>query len=389
MHNRNHGMVLHKREYGADAAVVGTAPGVVTLLGSFTEAHEGGVLQVGLEQGVAVSISRRSDHSVYCYSAHYRERRRWGLTGMRLRAEDRWSNLFKGVILRLQTLGARVPGLNVAIAGDLPVEIGLGSSQAVGVAFTMALSELLGFPLEPDEAAQVAYHAESRFLERSVGFAGFLGAAVAREGHALYVDCRELDWYHERWNMPGYTLALTDTKKGPCASDEDYQEREDGGAHCIRAVCGSRGLSRGIGGVVAELEARLGSLPERARRAALHVVMENHRVQEARRMLMVNDAAGLGKLIVDSHESLRDLYEVSCPEVDWLVRHTKDLHGVCGTRLSGKRGGASVVTLLNEAAVPHYEEQLDRYERIFGFQPQLFTSTASAGVLVNTEQEVR
>ncbi len=387
-HNSKKVSTVHRRQFGAEGAVVASAPGTLNLMGSHTEPHEGGLMLLGMDVRAWVAVSRREDHSVHCYSSLYREPKKWGLTGLKMRTEDRWSNVIKGVLVRIRTLGARVPGLNVTIVSDIPPGVGLGSSQAVGLAFTIAVADLLGFPLDPDEAAQITFHAERRFLGKRVGFASFLGAAVAREEHALFIDCRELDWQHCRWNLRGCTVAVVDAGINGCTTEEDLREREEGCLHCIRSVSGGRGLSRDVGGLVAELEARLGSLPERARRSALHVAMENYRVHELRRLLLVGDTAGIGKLMLDSHESLRDLYEVSCPEVDWIVRHTREVDGVWGTRILSGAGGPSVVALLKASAVEQYQQELYGYERVFGLVPRLFTSTAAGGVAVQMEQEV-
>lgn len=378
----------HRREYQAEPYAEASAPGVVTLMGAHTEVHEGSVLMLGMPQRANVCASLREDHTIRCYSLEYDERRRWGLNSARVRVEDRWANQLKGIVRRLQTLGARVPGVDVTISSTIPAAVGVGASQAIGVAFSRAVAQAAGFPLDAEEAAQVAYYAESRFLEREVGFASFLAAALAKPGFALLVDCRTLESRHLRFAIPRHALYVVDPRIEGCANCDDFAEREEGVRYCLRRLAGASGLKRATGAVVAELEASLGTLPERARRYCLHVIMEEQRVHELGRLLLVNDAAAIGKTLLDSHESLRDLYEVSCPEVDWIVRHTRDLDGVCGTRLCSNRGGASVITLMRESAATRYREELAGYERIFGYQPRLFTSTASGGVAVDAEQEV-
>jgi galactokinase len=126
----------------------------------------------------------------------------------------------------------------------------------------------------------------------------------------------------------------------------------------------------------------MGLIPESTRKKCLHVVEENHRVLEAEEALRKKDLVAFGKLMNRSHESLRDLYEVSCPELDWLVKRAWETEGVYGSRLTGAGFGGCTVTLIEEDAVPRYREHILQYERIFGFRPELYLCKPSAGARI-------
>ena len=126
----------------------------------------------------------------------------------------------------------------------------------------------------------------------------------------------------------------------------------------------------------------MGLIPETTRKKCLHVVEENQRVLEAEEALRKKDLVAFGKLMNRSHESLRDLYEVSCPELDWLVKRAWETEGVYGSRLTGAGFGGCTVTLIEEDAIPAYQEHIVQYERIFGFQPELYICKPSAGARI-------
>jgi len=126
----------------------------------------------------------------------------------------------------------------------------------------------------------------------------------------------------------------------------------------------------------------MGTIPESTRKKCLHVVEENQRVLEAEEALRKKDLVTFGKLMNRSHESLRDLYEVSCPELDWLVKRAWETEGVYGSRLTGAGFGGCTVTLIEEDAIPLYREHIVAYERIFGFRPEIYVSKPSGGARI-------
>jgi len=135
-----------------------------------------------------------------------------------------------------------------------------------------------------------------------------------------------------------------------------------------------------------DLVESMGNLPEEIRRRSLHIVQEIRRVNDADDSLKRADFASFGKIISHSHESLRDLYEVSCPEIDWLVKRAQEIDGALGSRMTGQGFGGCTYTFIKEPAINEYKKRLDDYERIFGFHPVVYeTRPASGAKMVNTE----
>jgi len=123
----------------------------------------------------------------------------------------------------------------------------------------------------------------------------------------------------------------------------------------------------------------MGNLPEEIRRRSLHVVQEIHRVLDAGDYLLRADVSGFSRLIFSSHESLRDLYEVSCPEIDWMVKRAQEIPGALGSRMTGQGFGGCTYTIIKNEAVNEYRERLEDYERIFGFRPGIYEVKLATG----------
>jgi galactokinase len=135
-----------------------------------------------------------------------------------------------------------------------------------------------------------------------------------------------------------------------------------------------------------DLVEAMGALPEGLRRRCLHIVNELHRIDEAEEALVHRDLATLSKTILHSHESLRDLYEVSCPEVDWLVKRAGEIEGVVGARMTGSGFGGCTYTIIPDEAVEEYKDRFDDYERIFSFHPLIYeTRLATAAHIIEAK----
>ncbi|MFW5684471.1 MAG: galactokinase, partial [Spirochaetota bacterium] len=357
---------LHEQEYGEKPTVITSAPGVVNLMGAHTEATDGYLLVFGMDKRASVAASPRDDGSMRFLAADTGERKRTSSSALRYRHEDRFAGLAKGVLSRLQTLGAHVTGVNVTITSEVPSGIGLGASQAIGVALTSALSLVFGFLVDPLEAAQIAHYVEHTFLELPVGFATFLASSVVRDGHMLFLDSHKLDWSHVQSRLDGVTIFGINTHAPSALTSTEESERQ---LECVKCLELLSGRSNGCSFqefTTDELSSSIGRIPEEARRYCLHIVGENERVLNCMSALGRGDLERVGKLLSDSHESLRDLYEGTSPEVDWLVKHSNALPVVHGARLAGGSTGTCALVLGERRVGSALETMLHDYERIFG-----------------------
>lgn len=376
---------LHTSEYREAPNVVASAPGVANLMGAHTETSDGLLLLFGMNRRAVVAVSRRSDSSFRFFAPDLKERKRTSLSALKYRKEDRFANLPKSVISRLQTLGAHVGGANITVASEVPSGIGLGSSQSIAAALALALATLYGFRIDSLEAAQIAHHAEQSFMGRQVGLPTFVAAALSRSDSVMLVNAHKLDWTHIPFELNGHSLIGIHTHAPSPLTAEDVAKRTAECALCLKVLAdGRHGCS--LQDVSAqEVYASLGRVPEPARRHCLHVVAENERVMQMVEALRRQDITRVGKLLIQSHESLRDLYEVSTPEVDWLVKHAQEIRGVFGARLAGGNKSSCTLAIATSEAVEILRERLHDYERIFGFHPDLVPCRPDDGVRIDLQ----
>ena len=372
----------HRAEFDSVPEIVVSAPGTVNLMGAHTEESEGMVLQVGLNRRMFVALSRRKDQSLRFFAADYGERKRTTVSGLRYKREDRWANLVKGVISQLLQRQAAIPGINTTICGDVPSGIGLASSAAITTAAVAALDALLELGLSAAERTEISVAAERDFIGRTVGTSECVTAQHAEPGTALSIDTRSARFVPVGLDLSGISLVVTDSRVPISPARAEYEERLADCRTCVD-VLQQRRAGRALRDfTLDDLDAVMGIVPETARRRCLHVVHENQRVKEMVKALRKRDYHSAGRLLTRSHASLRDLYEVSCPEIDWLVKRSLETSGVLGIRITGNGFGGCAIALVEDGAIDAYYSRLDEYERIFGFHPEAFVCRSSAGVRV-------
>ncbi|WP_041397249.1 galactokinase [Spirochaeta africana] len=360
----------HNSEYSSPPQVVYSAPGSIALFGEHAESVGGTVMVGAVSQRMTVAISRRHDSSLRFYSMNFGERKKTSINTLKWRREDRWANNSKGVIAGLLEMGCKLPGLEVTIGGNVPIHVGMASSSAICVATAAALNQLLELGLSRQDMIRLAVEAESVFQQRPVGSAAAAAAVLAQPGQVMLWNSDI--WTHRMLTFfgPSVTLMWVDpqvpTTEEEIAMVDQRLEEARGCSGFIGDIPGGEGLLRS--GDQADTAA-IGSMPEEVRRGCKHLRDDEARIAEAVQALEQADPIRFGKCLYRSHESLRDLYEISNPEIDWLVRRRDQSAGILGGRRIGFGAAASMVVLLEHAAVPEYEEKLQEYERIFGFRP--------------------
>ncbi len=375
--------MLHSAEYNAPPKVVAFAPGVVHLLGEHVERAGVPTLSLALNRGVHVALNPRRDLSLRFYAPDFGERKRTGVASIKPRREDRWANVPKGVIAYALSRGHRMKGLDITIMGDVPISRGLASSTAVCVAMALALECLLDLPRGSIDAVRAAEYAEREYASMRPSEADAAISSLADPGPVVIYrhGSRRIEPVGP---IPSSAvLLLVDSRVPPEPDDEkDFGARDSVLLGCAdvdpdRAVSspdnGTDGQENAGGGnqvrdVKNDLNDQLEQLPPRERRTCLHVMNEVERVELAKDAVLKGDANALGRLISRSHENIGDLLELSCPELDWLAKHTRDIRGVYGSRLTGPGLGGYLATLTSREAMEAIRERLNDYERIFGFE---------------------
>jgi len=369
-----------EKHFGRAPQVIARAPGRVNLIGEHTDYNEGFVLPVAIDRQVLVAAAPRQDKAVHLYALDFQARASFSLDDLQHDEEQRWSNYQRGVAWALQEEGLELVGLEAAITSDVPIASGLSSSAAIEVAMATTWQLLSGFDLDPVRLALLCQRAENQFVGANCGIMDQFISVLGRRDHALLIDCRTLD-YRLVPIPPGVAIVVADTMKRRGLVDSEYNTR--------RRECeeGARLLGEYIPGVQAlrdvtpeQFDRYAEKLPSVIRRRCRHVINENARVEAAVAALEVGDVARFGQLMIASHQSLRDDYEVSCRELDVMVEAALKIEGVYGSRMTGAGFGGCTVSLVAQEAVPLFRKRVTaEYKAAIGVEPQIYACHASDG----------
>jgi galactokinase len=271
-------------------------------------------------------------------------------------------------------------GANLLVHGNVPIGSGLSSSAAIEVASALALMSLGGKQLPLPEVAKVCRQAENEFVGARVGIMDQFVSCMGKAGHALLLDCRSLQFQFAP--IPaGIELVVCNTMVKHDHAAGAYNQRRDECEEGVRYFARADPSIRALRDVSLETLERIGGeLSPTIRRRCTHVIRENQRTLDAARALADGDLARMGKLMRESHQSLRDLYEVSCWELDAMVEAAQGLPGFIGGRMTGGGFGGCTVNLVQEDNATEFARQIaERYQKATGIVPQIYPCHAENG----------
>jgi len=378
---------LHKSIYGKDPDVVVRVPGKLNLMGEHTEYFEGLVLAVAVNKFIEVSISERDDNSLRVYSANYNEKKKSSISGLKYKREDRWANYVKGAVAVMLQLGCPVKGLDIVIQSEIPEQVGLGSSSSLTLALVASLKKLYQFEISDIQLVESARLSELKFMQKDPGLAACAVAYYGKEDQALLIDTKTMEIHTIDMDFRPIVILVTDSNVPNGTGYGEVDDLRHDFEEC-KKLLNSHGRHITLRDTsIMDIRAELDTLPENLRRRAFHIVEENLRVRELKAALEQKNLTLAGKLMYRSHESLRDLLEISCPELDWLVKRAFETNGVLGARMVGNGFGGCTINLINGNNIPLYDEHLEEYDRIFGFKADYFICTPVSGLKALQEKE--
>jgi len=370
-----------RERFGVEPAVRVRAPGRVNLLGEHTDYTGGLVLPLAIDRHVDVLAARRDDGviAVEAPLVGGRAEVRIG-DGPPPRQPQTWLNYVLGVVAELWPRGDLSGGVSVFVTGTLPPGAGLASSGALTTGTAYALSALFDLGARDLDLILAAQHAEHRYAGVQCGIMDQAAAAVSLRDHALLIDCRTLEMRPVPFADESLFVAVCHTGVKHSLAESGYNERV---RECARALELVREERRGISCLgeltSADLLELHRVLPAPLARRCDHVVLENERVRSAVAFLEVGDIEAFGGMMFTSQASLRDAYEVSCPELDALIAAAKG-DGVLGAKLTGAGFGGAIVCLVREEKVRAFEERLRaEYARATGREPAILLCRSAEG----------
>ncbi len=358
---------------------VSQAPGRVNLIGEHTDYNDGFVMPAALEFATLTAAAQRPDRLLRIHSMTMDETREFDLDAPPAPGGD-WSDYVLGVALMLERAGFGLSGADLIVWSDVPIGAGLSSSAALEVSCAHALLTESGCPFDSVEIATVCQRAENDFVGMRCGIMDQYISCCGVAGHALLIDCRSLASRHVPI-APNLRLLIANSRVRHQHAGGEYNLRREACEEGVRLLSGALGPIKALRDVTPEqLETRRRKLPDLVYRRCRHIVTENARVLEAERALASGDFVACGRAMNASHVSMRDDFEITCPEVDVLVGLAQTVEGVYGSRMTGGGFGGCTVSLIEASAVDKASQVLnDGYRVATGLDVEIFACAPADG----------
>ena len=359
-----------------------SAPGRVNLIGEHTDYNEGFVLPIAINRRTVVAAARRSERKLRVRSFDLGEEAIISLDDGASIKHPHWVAFVAGMARTLEMdLGVELCGSDMAITSYVPIGAGLSSSAALEISVGMALLALANAEVDRTRLALAAQRAEQLYAGANCGIMDQLSSVYGQKDHALLIDCRSLEITPVKLNLPEYAIVVCNTNVKHDLASSAYNERR---AECELAVTLLRRRLphiRSLRDVTeSDMEQHEDALPERLQRRCRHVLTENDRTQQAATALSEGNTKELGNLMTQSHQSLRDDFDVSCTELDAMVEIAMSYDGVEGARMTGGGFGGCTVNLVRREQVESFREFVaDDYERKTGITPATHLVEADCG----------
>ncbi len=344
------------------------APGRINIIGEHTDYNDGLVLPFAVDRYVWAEIEESDEFEVI--SEEFNEKKVFKSP----EKTGTWADYIIGVIWAFEKRGYKVKPLKIRIYSNLPMGAGLSSSAALEVSVTYGISKVMNFNIDEMEIVRIARSSEVEFVGVRCGIMDQFTAVFAKKDHAIFLDTMDLSYEYIPLDLKGYEIHLVDSKVKHELASSEYNKRRQECEEVLKVLKKSsfRKINRED---LAKLE---GVLLKRAK----HVLDENDRVKASVEALKRGDMTKLGELLIRSHESLRDLYEVSCEETDFIVDFLVNKDGILGARMVGGGFGGGVIVLSREGFFSKYEESLKTaYKERFGKDLEILEVRSSDGVM--------
>ncbi len=353
------------------------APGRVNMIGEHTDYNGGHVFPCALTIGTYGAVRKRTDKKLRFYSMNFEKLGviESSIEELKPEKEAGWTNYPKGVMWAFAEKGMKMDcGIDLLLFGNIPNGSGLSSSASVEVLTGYILKDLFGFDVTNQDLALIGQFSERNFNGVNCGIMDQFAIAMGKEGHAIYLDTATLDYTYAPIELKDAKIVISCSNKKRGLGDSKYNERR---SECETALAELQNVIKinALGELTGEqFEAHKDAIKDEVRKKrAKHAVYENQRTIQAVNALKNNDVALFGKLMNESHVSLRDDYEVTGKELDTLVEKAWEIDGVIGSRMTGAGfGGCTVSIVKNDAVDTFIKEVGEAYKKEIGYAADFY-----------------
>ncbi|MCI6171484.1 MAG: galactokinase [Selenomonas bovis] len=376
---------VFEEKFGAQAERRYFSPGRVNLIGEHTDYNGGHVFPCAISLGTYALVRDRADAVTRVYSMNLADKGviEFSMSGLVYDAAKDWANYFMGVVDVFEKAGYKAShGFDIVINGTLPGGAGLSSSASLEVLMSVILNEAFSFGLPMLEMVKLSQQAENKFVGVNCGIMDQFAVGMGKADCAMLLDCNTLDYRYSKIVLKDASIVITNTNKPHSLASSAYNVRRAQCEHALNELREVRPALKALGELSNEaFEKIAGHIAEQLeRQRAHHAVFENNRTLEAVAALERDDVAQFGKLMNESHFSLRDDYDVTGRELDTLAEIAWSLPGVIGSRMTGAGFGGSTVSLVKNDAIEAFKEEVAAaYTERIGYAPSFYVASISEG----------
>ena len=361
------------------------APGRVNMIGEHTDYNGGHVFPCALTIGTYGAARKRNDNELHLYSMNFERMGVINSTIDEFKQMDNWTDYPRGVMWAFEGRGMKMTsGMDLVLYGNIPNGSGLSSSASLEVLTGFILRDLYGFDVTNTDLALIGQYSENNFNGMNCGIMDQFASAMGKKDNAIFLNTADLSFEYAPLVLEGAKIVVTNSKVKHKLVDSAYNNRR---SECEKALVELQTVVdiKGLGDLSEEqFEEHKAVITDDVRRLrAKHAVYENQRTIRAVEALKNNDVELFGKLMNASHVSLRDDYEVSCPEIDVLVDAAWKVDGVIGSRITGGGFGGCTVSIVKDEAIDSFKEQVGKaYVEKVGYEPDFYIVEIGCGPYV-------
>lgn len=362
-----------------------SAPGRVNLIGEHTDYNDGFVLPMAIEKKIVMLGQLRNDRRVRVFDVGYNTEIDFSLDKLIPLRKNIWANYLMGVVDEIQKAEYILQGANLIFKSNIPQRAGLSSSAALEVVTAITITELNSLKIEPVKMALLCRRAENNFVGVACGIMDQYVSCLGQKNYALFIDCRSNSYELIPFKDHNYQIVLCNSKIQRGLANSEYNRRRE---ECkIATEFFKHKLNREIRALrditIDEYKKYQAQLPEIIGHRARHVISENYRVQAGVQALRMGNYSAFGQLMIESHQSLKDDYEVSCAELDLLVDLALKQEGVLGARMTGAGFGGCTVNLIEKNYIDAFKKNIkNEYKKITGINPDIYITLPTGGAKV-------
>jgi galactokinase len=371
-----------KQRYNKNPGYLFFCPGRVNLIGEHIDYNGGRVLPCAISRGIGLAAAKNNDGLLRFAGINFPETAEIPLSTAYSKTGKEWFNYPLGVFNELLKSNELPGGLDLLYLGDLPVAAGLSSSAAIEVLTAWTLSGIFDLGLERTAVALMAKKVENEFIGVNSGIMDQFAVAMGKKDQAILLDCDTLEYEYIPFRTGNYQLVIINSNKQRALAESKYNERFSECRQALKMLQAELDILNlcDIDLATFEKNKQLITDPTLQKRA-LHVVSENARVKDAVIALQTGDMEVFGKLMYASHQSLKDLYEVSGKELDTIVEFCSRYRGCIGGRMTGAGFGGCAIALVQKQQVGDFTTKLEEYYTgKIGYAPEIFPSDPEEGV---------